>query len=73
MENKELAAHRAFHVCSTCSDAGPSQRFALAARRFLTPRAEEDERQNGKSKLGHQMKGTPPEGSHGSRPLQCGW
>ena len=36
-------------------------------------RAEEHERQNGKSKLGHQMKGTPPEGSHGTRPLPRSW
>ena len=50
-----------------------NQRSALAAQRYSVTRAEEDERQNGKSKLGHQMKGTPPEGSHGSWPLQCVW
>ena len=50
-----------------------NQRSARAVQRFLLARVEEDGRQNGKSKLGHQMKGTPPEGFHGTRPLQRSW
>ena len=49
------------------------RRVACAAQELLMARAEEGERQNGKSKLGHQMKGTPPEGSHGTRLLQRDW
>ena len=50
-----------------------NERLAREAQQFLTARAEEDKRQNGKSKLGHQMKGAPPEGSHGTWPLQRSW
>ena len=56
--------------CVRLPDAEPS---AIATPPILTAKAEEDERQNGKSKLGHQMKGTPPEGSHGRGPLRRGW
>ena len=48
--------------------------ISLARRNgFLMTRAEERRHQNGKSKLGHHMKGTAREGSHGTRPLQRSW